>query len=122
MNRYTLQITTDAAGAGTVRTPYPFRGHLQEIGYFGTIFAGTATYTFTRDNGGTVLAYTAAVNPWRLVPEEPVDTVSGGSVLFGTVGGVTTKIPIDGYCTLKISAGGSVVTDSVDVYVEGEAG
>ncbi len=124
MNRIPFSLTTDASGAGTARSPWPLTGHIHEIGYFGTILAGTATYLFTRDNGGTILNYTATANPWRLIPEEPIDTVVGGSVVFGTVAGgtVTSKIPVDGYCTLVVTHGGSVVADSVDIYVEGEAG
>ena len=126
VTRYDFEVTTDAAGAGTVTSRQPLRGEVLEVRHEGAhpgTLSGTATYTITRSspdalNGGTVLAYTATANPWSISPRQAVHSVTGGTTAYALgIGPVTDRIPVDDYLKLVVANGGSVVTDIVSVWL-----
>ena len=120
VSKHTLTITTDAVGSGTATTLQPLTGYIDEVRHGGTTLAGTATYTFTRnEDGGTVLSYVATVNPWSRAPRQAVHTNLAGAALAGATGGsaLADRVPVDGYVTLVVANGGSVVTDTVSIFV-----
>ena len=120
VDKYALSVTTDSAGAGTATTAYPLNGHVEEVRYGGTLLAGTATFTLTRvGDGGTILAYTATAAPWSRAPLQPVHAAVAGGALVAATGGsaLAGPIPVDGYVQLVVSAAGSVVTDSISIFI-----
>lgn len=119
MNRYTLSLTTDGSGAGTVTSTEPLNGYVQEVRYNSGTFAGTATYTMTRvDGGGTILNYTATANPWQVSPRQAIHTSAGVALAAATGGSALhDRIPVDGYVKLVVANGGSAKTDSLSLYV-----
>ena len=120
VDKHALSVTTDAAGAGTATTVSPLNGHVEEVRYGGTILAGTATFTLTRvGDGGTILAYTATAAPWSRAPLQPVHSSVGGGALVAATGGsaLADRVPVDGYVQLVVANAGSVLTDSVSIFV-----
>lgn len=120
VDKFTLSVTTVADGSGTATTAYPLNGYVDEIRYGGTILAGTATFTFTRvADGGTILAYTATAAPWSRAPRQPVHANLTGGALVAATGGsaLADRVPVDGYVQLVVANAGSVLTDSVSIFV-----
>lgn len=112
-----FEITTDAAGAGTVVSARPMSGLIYSVRYPGTVFAGTADYTVTRrgPSGGTILNVSDAAGPWQYSPREQISNTSGGTVASGG-SALVDYIPTDDYVQVKVAQGGSVLTDSLYVY------
>lgn len=120
VDKHTLSVTTVADGSGTATTAYPLSGYVDEVRYGGTILAGTATFTLTRAaDGGTILFYTATAAPWSRSPRQPVHASVNGGPLVAATGGsaLADRVPVDGYVQLVVANAGSVLTDSVSIFV-----
>lgn len=119
----TIQLTTNAAGAGTALSTYPISGEILHIRYpTGLLSTGTVDYTFTRkSDGGTILALTDKASPWEFSPRLPAHSVTGGTTAYNTGVGpvVTDQGPvIDDYLQVVIASGAASQTDRIYVYYE----
>jgi hypothetical protein len=122
MNHRVVSITTDTAGAGTA-VSLPISGVIHEISYAGTVLnqvagtitgtGGTVAWTFTRDDGGTVLGLTAQMGPFRAAPRSNQLSLTGGITSAGTA---TALVPVDGNVKVVVGTAKPSATDTVTIY------
>lgn len=112
VQRYTVDVTTDGAGAATAYS-LPVNGLLSQIRYVKTDFADGSTITVTLEDTGETLWAEAAVNASATrAPRQATHGNEDGAVARYADGGsfVRDMIAVNGRIKIVIAAGGATKT------------
>ena len=112
VQRFSVTVTTDGAGAATAYSDY-VTGKLSQIRYVKTDYDNGSTFTITADATGETLWTEAAVNASATrAPRQATHTTAGAAALYAAAGtAVNDKIGIaNDRIKIVIASGGATKT------------
>lgn len=119
MTRYTVAITTDAAGDFTGFTPI-VNGSVQAVRFVDTDLDDTADITVTCGaSGAAIVTLTNQAAAATFAPRQPTHDTAGAALLYAAGGtAVSTLIPVaDETIKVVVAQGGNVKTGTLHIYV-----
>lgn len=120
LRRFVVPVTTDAAGAATVYSPY-LSGYIHTVNYRKTDFADGVDFTITAEATGETIWTQSDVNVATLkAPRQATHSTAGAAALYAAGGVAVNERIALGRDRVKIviAQGGNTKSGNFDVVVD----